>query len=62
MFSSNMLQVWANEMSSREVLLNAGESSIPDEVPAVRNSSVPKVVNEKNKMVSDPVQEAPAML
>lgn len=49
---SKDMQTWASEMSSRETLLKSDESVNTDEVPAVRNSSVPvpKVVTEKNKM------------
>lgn len=48
-----MLQKWSEEMTSRENVLK-DESMKTDDVPAVRNSSAPRVVNtvnEKNKMV-----------
>lgn len=50
---SVMLQKWSEEMSSRENVLK-DESMKTDDVPAVRNSAAPRVVNtvnEKNKMV-----------
>lgn len=49
---SNDMQKWAEDMSSRDNLLRSQEisTSITEDTPAIRNSSVSKSVIEKNRM------------